>query len=63
MRDDRDPALMARIVVAAWDGAQLQWLLDPEVDMVAMMREAMGSTLQCATDDAGWRSAAGGAAP
>jgi hypothetical protein len=37
--------------VAAWDGAQLQWLLDPEVDMVAIMREVLESTLGCTIDE------------
>ena len=30
-----DPALFARMLVALVDGMQLQWLLDPDVDMTA----------------------------
>ncbi|HSK33922.1 MAG TPA: TetR/AcrR family transcriptional regulator [Propionicimonas sp.] len=30
-----DPAVVARLLIAAADGLQTQWLLDPEVDMAA----------------------------
>ncbi|MFF2659620.1 TetR/AcrR family transcriptional regulator [Kitasatospora sp. NPDC058032] len=33
--DEVDPAWLARIFIAAVDGIQLQWLLDPEIDMAA----------------------------
>ena len=31
----RDPALIARLLTAASDGLQTQWLLDPTIDMAA----------------------------
>jgi AcrR family transcriptional regulator len=39
------PATASRLVQAAWDGAQLQWLLDPSVDMAAIVRAAFQSAL------------------
>jgi len=33
--DARDPALVARLLTAASDGLQTQWLLDPSIDMAA----------------------------
>lgn len=33
VRDDLDPAAMAALVIAASDGLQIQWLLEPEVDI------------------------------
>ncbi len=35
---DRDPRLLARLLIGAWDGIQLQWLIDPSMDMDAAMR-------------------------
>jgi AcrR family transcriptional regulator len=32
---DRDPETIARLLVAASDGLQTQWLLDPSIDMAA----------------------------
>jgi AcrR family transcriptional regulator len=32
---DRDPAVIARLLTAASDGLQTQWLLDPSIDMAA----------------------------
>jgi AcrR family transcriptional regulator len=32
---DRDPLETAKIILAAWDGLQLQWLLNPNEDMSA----------------------------
>ena len=32
IRPDVDPALVAALVIAASDGLQVQWLLDPDVD-------------------------------
>ncbi|PWC08631.1 TetR/AcrR family transcriptional regulator [Mycetocola zhujimingii] len=31
----RDPAVLATMLIGLWDGVQLQWLIDPGVDMVA----------------------------
>jgi hypothetical protein len=28
-----DPDFAARILIAAWDGLQIQWLLDPSIDL------------------------------
>ncbi|NQX12690.1 TetR/AcrR family transcriptional regulator [Microbacteriaceae bacterium VKM Ac-2855] len=33
----RDPLLLARLLINVWDGIQLQWLIDPEVDMSVSM--------------------------
>ena len=35
---DRDPRILARLLIAAWDGTQLQWLIDPTADMNSAMR-------------------------
>ena len=35
LRDDVDPDRLARLLVAAADGLQVQWLLDPSFDMAA----------------------------
>lgn len=32
-----DPAMLARVIQAVSDGLQIQWLLDPSVDMAAIM--------------------------
>lgn len=37
IREDVDPKLMARLLLAVSDGIQLQWLLDPSVDMTALV--------------------------
>ena len=37
LRDDVDPELVAALVVAASDGLQTQWLLDPAVDHEAAL--------------------------
>lgn len=37
--DARDPALVARLLTAASDGLQVQWLLDPSIDMAADLEE------------------------
>lgn len=37
LRDDVDPSLVALIVLAATDGLQQRWLLDPSVDMTAAL--------------------------
>ncbi|WP_067820312.1 TetR/AcrR family transcriptional regulator [Actinomadura kijaniata] len=33
----RDPRMLSRLLIGAWDGVQLQWLIDPSVDMEAAM--------------------------
>ncbi len=38
---DAEDLAAARDIIAAWDGHQLQWLLDPELDMVAAMRRSL----------------------
>jgi AcrR family transcriptional regulator len=30
---DRDPQVLARLLIGTWDGIQLQWLIDPSYDM------------------------------
>jgi len=37
--DARDPALIARLLTAASDGLQTQWLLDPTIDMAGDLEE------------------------
>lgn len=37
IRGDVDPELMARLLLAVSDGIQLQWLLDPSIDMTALV--------------------------
>ena len=34
----RDPHVLARLLIGAWDGVQLQWLIDPSVEMEDVMR-------------------------
>ena len=34
----RDPHLLSRLLIGAWDGIQLQWLIDPTADMNSAMR-------------------------
>lgn len=38
IREDVDSDLMARLLLAVSDGIQLQWLLDPSVDMTALVQ-------------------------
>jgi AcrR family transcriptional regulator len=42
---DLDPELTGRLLVAMWDGLQLQWLLDPTQDMPAKMDTALDRLL------------------
>lgn len=35
---NRDPHLLARLLIGVWDGIQLQWLIDPSADMDTAMR-------------------------
>lgn len=35
---DRDPLQLSRLLIGAWDGIQLQWLIDPSTDMISLMR-------------------------
>lgn len=34
----RDPFILGRLLIGAWDGIQLQWLIDPSADMDSAMR-------------------------
>jgi AcrR family transcriptional regulator len=34
----RDPRLLSRLLIGTWDGIQLQWLIDPSIDMEKPMR-------------------------
>lgn len=38
VRPDADPDELAAVVVAVMDGLQIQWLLDPDVNMVSIFR-------------------------
>lgn len=42
---DVNPEMAARIIFAAWDGLQIQWLNDPAFDMADAMREVLSSVL------------------
>ena len=42
---DRDPAVIARLLTAASDGLQTQWLLDPSIDMAADLEELWRTVL------------------
>ena len=33
----RDPQVLSRLLIGAWDGIQLQWLIDPSTDMERAM--------------------------
>ncbi|MFD0685956.1 TetR/AcrR family transcriptional regulator [Actinomadura fibrosa] len=52
VRRDVDPAHLARLLLAVLDGLQLQWLMDPSVD-VATLAEAFGSLYMPSGRDAG----------
>ncbi len=41
----RDPQRIAESLVALWDGLQLQWLIDPQRDIVAAMTAALKDLL------------------
>lgn len=45
IRADRDPQLLARLLIATWDGVQLQWLIDPSASMERSMQLFFESTL------------------
>jgi AcrR family transcriptional regulator len=40
-----DPRLFARLLIATWDGVQLQWLIDPRTDMGSVMRTFLARQL------------------
>jgi len=42
---ERDPHLLGRLLIATWDGVQLQWLINPGSDMESAMRLFFESTL------------------
>ncbi|MGP3916292.1 TetR/AcrR family transcriptional regulator [Nonomuraea sp. 10N515B] len=41
----RDPEVLSGFLIGAWDGLQLQWLIDPSTDMVRGMRTFFESTV------------------
>lgn len=43
---DVDPELAARIILAAWDGLQIQWLNTPSFSMSAAMQQVLDSVLR-----------------
>lgn len=46
----RDPSTLARLLIATWDGVQLQWLIDPSADMTRSMRAFFEGALPEAMD-------------
>lgn len=48
----RDPHNLSRLLIAAWDGVQLQWLIDPSTDMEKPMRLFFASTAPEAFEEA-----------
>lgn len=40
-----DPHATADAIIALWDGLQLQWLIDPSIDMIDGLRSALASLL------------------
>ncbi|MBU8867724.1 TetR/AcrR family transcriptional regulator [Paenarthrobacter aromaticivorans] len=38
IHEDRDPQMLSRLLIATWDGIQLQWLIDPSHDMNTAMQ-------------------------
>ena len=42
---ERDPRRLGRLLIATWDGVQLQWLIDPSADMERAMRLFFESAL------------------
>lgn len=51
----RDAHLLARLLIATWDGVQLQWLIDPSAEMEAPMRTFFKSTVPEAFAASDWR--------
>jgi AcrR family transcriptional regulator len=49
----QDPGFLADAVIALWDGLQLQWLIDPRVDMAGRMRTALEALMPGAVDGSG----------
>ncbi|PFG30186.1 TetR/AcrR family transcriptional regulator [Paramicrobacterium agarici] len=45
LRPGVDPERAASSIVALWDGIQLQWLLDPNVDMAACLKDFLDSII------------------
>jgi AcrR family transcriptional regulator len=41
----RDPRVLSGLLIGAWDGIQLQWLIDPSTDMDAAMRAFFSWTM------------------
>jgi AcrR family transcriptional regulator len=40
-----DPDLAAATIIASWDGLQLQWLIDPDFDMIPPLQRAIADAL------------------
>lgn len=45
LRAGVDPERAASSIVALWDGIQLQWLLDPSIDMAACLKDYLDSII------------------
>jgi AcrR family transcriptional regulator len=50
--EDRDPQALSRLLIAVWDGVQLQWLIDSSTDMEKAMRLFFQSALPEALEQA-----------
>ena len=48
IRSVTNPLELARILIATWDGLQLQWLLNPACDMRGEMSRALDTLLPTA---------------
>lgn len=54
IHSDHDPVRLGQLLAAVWDGTQLQWLLDPSLDMVGLMATAMDALFAPGPADADW---------
>jgi AcrR family transcriptional regulator len=52
----RDPGTLGRLLLATWDGIQLQWLIDPAADMNRAMRAFFEWALPEGVEDAARRA-------
>ncbi|ABW12558.1 transcriptional regulator, TetR family [Parafrankia sp. EAN1pec] len=53
VRADVDPERVARLLLAVLDGLQIQWLLDPSVDMVQLVETFTAMYTECASSEPG----------
>ncbi len=52
-----DPAIEARLLIAAFDGLQIQWLFDAEIPMTAIFAAHIDALIdRVAVDPSGWRA-------